>query len=200
MKYCVMMFLFLSGALALQAQTERRIYTSAERENNLSEEERAQSRAEQKRQQALSDSIAFAKAMESIEQLSFVLEADWVTFKRGERVFVSSNTNFISISDDRAVVQVSPVLSGGGPNGVGGITLEGRGSDFVLSTDKNGNVTLRFNVNGSGLSATVTLSMPEGSCRATSKVSPNFHSNTVTLSGLLLPLAESRIFEGQSLF
>ena len=200
MKSYVMTFLFLLGAFTLQAQTERRIYTSAEQENMLGEEDRAQNRAERKRQQALCDSIAFDKAVKAIGQLEFVLEADWVTFKRGTKVYVSSITNFISVSDDHAVVQVSPVMSGGGPNGVGGITLEGNGSNFLLSTDEKGNVTLKFNANGSGISATVTLSMAKGSNRATATVYPNFHSNMVTLSGRVVPLSESRTFEGQSPF
>lgn len=200
MKSSIVTFVLLLGSMSLWAQTERRIYTSAEKENHLTDEERSAKRASQKRQQALNDSIDFAKALQAIESLDFVLEADRASFKRGESLSVSTITNFISVSDDQAVIQVSPVYAGGGPNGVGGITLKGTGSGFKLKTDKKGNVVLHFSVNGVGLSATVTLSMSRGSNRAIATVSPNYHSNTVTLSGWLVPLPESRVYEGISPF
>ena len=198
MKSYVMTFLFLLGAFTLQAQTERRIYTSAEQENMLGEEDRAQNRAERKRQQALCDSIAFDKAVKAIGQLEFVLEADWVTFKRGTKVYVSSITNFISVSDDHAVVQVSPVMSGGGPNGVGGITVEGRPSNIMLKTDKHGNVTFSMNVNGKGISAIIDISMAKGSSFVTATVNPNLNSARVTLTGSIATPEESVVFKGRT--
>ena len=69
---------------------------------------------------AVIDSIKAANAINSLENLSFVLEADKLVLKRGETVFVTPNTNFISLNDDKAVVQVAPRPSGG-PNGVGAL-------------------------------------------------------------------------------
>ena len=78
----------------------------------------------------VTDSIAGLQAGDAIKNASFVLEADAVTFRRGTRVFVNSTTNFISVRGDRAVVQVSPSYSYSGPNGVGGITVDGKVSLF----------------------------------------------------------------------
>ena len=89
-------------------------------------------------------------------------------------------------------------MSGGGPNGVGGITLKGKASNIVLKTDKTGNVTLQYSVNGSLMSATVNLQMLEGTNEATATIDPNLHSGRITLRGVLVPLEESNVFEGQS--
>lgn len=99
--------------------------------------------------------------------------------------------------DDKTVVQVAP-FNGGGPNGVGGITVEGRASDIKLKTDKRGNTYFTMNVLGNGISAMVTISMAKGSNRASVTVNPNFNSNRITLNGILIPAEESRVFKGTS--
>ena len=83
----------------------------------------------------MQDSINYAKALHALETLNFVMEADQLVFKRGRTAFVTSATNFVSLSDDKAIVQVAP-FNGGGPNGIGGITLEGRASNIRIKTDK----------------------------------------------------------------
>lgn len=122
----------------------------------------------------------------SLEKLDFVVEADKLIFKHGETAYVTLNTNFFSLSDDQAVVQIAPFNSGG-PNGVGGITLEGRASNIKMKTDKKGNISFSMSVIGNGISANVSLSLPQGSHRATVTVNPNFSSNRITFSGYLVP-------------
>ena len=183
--------MLLVSAVAAGAQTERRIYTKAE-------QERAQKREVEKRIEAIQDSIRSVEAFTALEQLDFVLEANRLSFKHGETAFVTSNTNFVSLSDDKAVIQVAP-FNGGGPNGVGGITLEGRASNIKLKTDKKGNVTLTMSVSGTGLSATVDISLPKNGYMASVTVNPNFHSNRVTLYGILLPTDKSDVYKGRSL-
>ena len=130
--------LLLLVAAASFAQTEKRIYTSSEKiaiENARIKADstlRAKSKQDakalkelQKRIEAQQDSIAYDNAVKALDSLDFVLEADKIIFKYGDMAYVQSNTNFISLSDDKAVVQVAP-FNGGGPNGVGGITLDGR--------------------------------------------------------------------------
>lgn len=170
------LFLYVTG----QAQTvEKRIYTQAE-------QQAAQEREEQKRTEEVQDSILFVEAVKSLEKLDFVVEADELIFKHGETAYVTSNTNFFSLSDDQAVVQIAPFNSGG-PNGVGGITLEGRASNIKMKTDKKGNISFSMSVIGNGISANVSLSLPQGSHRATVTVNPNFSSNRITFSGYLVP-------------
>ena len=190
-KKWLILVVLLASAVTAGAQTERRIYTKAEQES-------AQKREIEKRIEAIQDSIRSVEAFTALEQLDFVLEANRLSFKRGETAYVTSNTNFVSLSDDKAAIQIAPFY-GGGPNGVGGITLEGRASNIKLKTDKKGNVTLTMSVSGTGLSATVDISLPKNSYMASVTVNPNFHSNRVTLYGDLIPAARSTVFKGRAL-
>ena len=136
-------------------------------------------------------------AVDALEKLDFVLEADQLQFKRGYTAFVNATTNFISLHDAHATVQVAP-FNGGGPNGVGGITLDGKASNIKMETDKRGNVFFTMNVMGVGISARVTISLTKGSNKASATIYPNFHSNNITLLGELMPAEDSSVFKGQS--
>lgn len=185
-----MILLFTEGTIVC-AQSERRIYTKSEQES-------AARRQADKKLEALRDSLAHIDAVKALENLDFVLEADQLTFKRGRTAFVNSNTNFISLSDDEAVVQVAP-FNGGGPNGVGGITVTGRATNIVMKTTRKGDIYFSMNVSGTGISAYVNISLPKGTSKASVTVTPNFHSNRVTLSGELMPSSRSSVFKGTSL-
>ena len=49
-----------------------------------------------------------------------------------------------------------------------------------------------------GISAQIFLTLTNGDNNATVTINPNFNSNTMTLSGSLLPLNQSNIFKGRS--
>lgn len=147
----------------------------------------------------VTDSIAGLQAGDAIKNASFVLEADAVTFRRGTRVFVNSTTNFISVKDGRAVVQVSPSYSYSGPNGVGGITVDGKVSDVRVSEDKKGNIHYSMNVTGIMISARVDIVIIADNSKAYATVTPNFSSNTVRLDGRIVPYSLSGTVEGMSL-
>lgn len=199
MKQLFILIALLLVATTVGAQTEKRIYTSSEKKAQEAQSEEGKlKREEEKRMQAILDSLDFVAAVRALETPDFVLEADRLTFKYGQTAFVTSNTNFISLQDDLAVVQISPFYSGGGPNGVGGITLEGHASNITLKTDKKGNVTYTMNVTGAGLSAAITIQMAKGSNNASVTVNPDFHSHRVTLTGRLLPTELSRVHKGRA--
>lgn len=164
---------------------------------NLTPEQR-EAREAEKRAQAITDSLQFVKAASGLEEMDFVLEADKLVFKRGQIAYVNSATNFISAAKGRSVVQVAP-FNGGGPNGVGGVTVEGSASNINYRIDKKGNAVLQMNVNGVGVSATVNITLYKGSNQATAVISPNFNSNRITLEGLIWRPSESAIFKGRSL-
>ena len=148
---------------------------------------------------ALTDSIASVQARAALQNQDFVLEADNVTFKNGSTVFVNSSTNFISVKGNRAVVQISPSNFSSGPNGVGGITVDGMISDQQITKGKNGRITYSMNVMGIGINAQVEIYMFPDSNSASATVYPNFNSNTVWLSGKIVPYENSNVFEGMSL-
>ena len=193
----ILLALLLTYATA-SAQTERRIYTSSELKSMQTRSEKNELTKEQKKQiEAIRDSIHYAQAIQSLETLEFVMEADQLVFKRGHTAFVTSTTNFISVSDDKAVVQIAPFY-GGGPNGVGGITLEGKASNIRIKTDKKGNTFFTMNVMGTGLSASIEIQLYKGSNKASVTINPNFHSNRITLNGVLLPTEYSSVYKGRA--
>lgn len=147
----------------------------------------------------LVDSVASVQAVAALRNRDFVLEADNVAFRTGNSIFVNSSTNFISVRGDRAVVQISPSNSASGPNGVGGVTVDGAISNYQLQTDRKGRINLSMSVNGIGISAQIELQMIPGSNNAQATVYPNLNSNTVWLSGSLVPYDNSNVFEGSSL-
>ena len=167
-------------------------YPHTGRTDSVADRERA------KREQAVADSLAHLKALRSLDRLDFALEADRLTLRRGRVVFVSSDTNFVTLSGDMATVQVAPFM-GGGPNGIGGITLEGHASNIRVRTDKRGNTTFSMNVFGRGISATLSIRLPAGSNRVSVSIDPNFSSDRIQLTGVLVPLDESRVFKGSAL-
>ncbi len=154
---------------------------------------------EELQMKALADSLASVQARASLKNQDFVLEADKIQFRTGAMVFVNSNTNFISVKGNRAVVQISPSYSASGPNGVGGITVDGIISGQEIRTDKKGRVTYSMNVTGIGINAQVEIYMNPDSNEATATVYPNFNSNTVWLQGRIVPYDNSKVYEGTSL-
>ncbi len=149
--------------------------------------------------EALADSLASIQAAAALRNQDFVLEADNVQFRNGASVFVNSSTNFISVKGNRAVVQVSPSNFSAGPNGVGGVTVDGYISGQEIRVDKKGRITYSMNVTGIGINAQVEIYMTPGSNNATATIYPNFNSNTVWMQGTLVPYENSSVIEGSSL-
>lgn len=101
---------------------------------------RKMARKQMKAEQDARDRLAFEEARKAIEAKEFVLEADQVSFKSGSTAHVSSNTNFVAVQGDKAVVQVAFDIPVSGPNGLGGVTVSGSTSDYRQSVDKKGNI------------------------------------------------------------
>lgn len=146
------------------------------------------------------DSISAVQALAAMNMASFVLEADNVTFRRGYRRMVNNNTNFISLDGNRAVIQVAPSDFHSGPNGVGGVTVQGSVSSVELISEKDeDDVVFRMNVSGIGVSAHVLIRMNVKSNRATATITPNFNSNIITMDGWIVPFEMSSVIEGMAL-
>ena len=157
-------------------------------------------RSEHDRQlRALADSLASVQAAAAIKNQDFVLEANSVMFKNGSTVFVNSTTNFVSVKGNRAVVQISPSNFASGPNGVGGVTVDGMITDRSITKDKRGNITYSMSVMGVGINAQVDIYMYPGTNSANATIYPNFNSNTVWIQGDIVPYENSNVIEGSSL-
>ena len=191
----------LLAALDMAAQnTPAQIRRQQEMQKWHQEMEEFKARSEQRREiNELTDSIAGVQAAAAVKNQDFVLEADQVTFKNGNTVFVNSSTTFVSVKGNRAVVQISPSNFAAGPNGVGGVTVDGTVSGMQRMIDRKGNTTVSFNVMGIGINAQIEIYMTQGTNRASATIYPNFNSNTVWIEGEIVPYANSDVFEGMSL-
>ena len=187
--------------MALMAFAGTNAYAQQETKENKSEQKalRDAERARQKAEAAYLDSLMHQSAVAAIEGRQFVLEADKVVFKRGETAYVNANTNFVLMNDDRGTVQVAFNTAFGGPNGIGGVTVDGNVSNVKMKTTKRGDVNASFAVQGIGISAQVFVTLNRGSNEATVTITPNFNSNTLTLHGKVVPLEQSSIFKGRAL-
>lgn len=186
----------LTMTLAAHAQTERRIYTSSEFKAMQDRAKKQKLTREQRKQlQAAQDSVDFVNAYAALENLNFVMEAERLIFKRGETAVVSPITNFISLKDDKAVVQIAP-FRGPGANGVGGITLTGRATNITIKTNKRGLTTFSMDVIGRGISAIIELNLYKGSNKVNVLISPLFNSEKLKLDGVIVPYEDSRVFQG----
>ena len=187
---------------ALDINAQNKTQSKFQQDMDKWHKDMAEFRARSEQRRALSeltDSIAGVQAAAAVRNQDFVLEANQVTFKNGATVFVNSNTTFISVKGNRAVVQISPSNFAAGPNGVGGVTVDGTISGMERMVNKKGNVTISFNVMGIGINAQIEIYMTPGTNSASATIYPNFNSNTVWLQGNIVPYENSDIFEGNSL-
>lgn len=159
--------------------------------------ERLRKRAQEERQVMHDDSIQFVQAVNAIRSGSWALEASNVTFNNGVTRFVTASTNFVSVDDGQAVVQTAFNNSNvNSPNGLGGITLEGRITSEELKMDKDGNVYYNYGIQGADISATVNIVVTANSNQATATVNPNSSSNQMTFSGYIYPYDTAGVIEG----
>ena len=124
------------------------------------------------------------------------LEANSVQPLNGRVYYVNSNTNFVSLNDGQAMVQIASNSPYPGPNGLGGITVQGSASNVQVKQENNGNVYLSMSVQGIFISATVNLVLYSGTNNAMVTVDPNFSGRNLRMTGTLLPYSQSNIFQG----
>lgn len=141
----------------------------------------------------------FDKAVSALDNQNFVLEADRLTFKYGRSTSVDASTNFVLVEGDRATVQIAFNSAYAGPNGIGGITVEGKTSNVKLEADKKGNISYSMMVQGVAISANVSIFMINGTNQCSAIVTPNFSGNIITFTGSLYQKSESRVFKGRAL-
>lgn len=160
--------------------------------------EREAKRAEQKAQEKAMEQAAYNAAVRALNDQKFVLEANQVVFRRGQNAFVTPTTNFVMMNGNRATIQIAFNTPNPGPNGIGGVTVDGTVSSLKTQMDKKGNVDCSFSVQGTGVSAQVFIRLTNGNNKASVAVSPNFNGNRMTLNGEILPLDQSSVFKGRA--
>lgn len=194
-KFIVLVALFVASTLG--ASVHAQVSTLDTRDNPKAQREAERSR--QKAEAEAQEAALYAAAVQALKENRFVVEVDRVVFKYGDVAYVNTNTNFILVDEDEGSVQVAFNTPYSGPNGIGGVTVDGRVSGIKLKESKKGKINYNFSVQGTGISAQIFLTLSAGSNQATVTITPNFNSRTLTLYGEIVPLEQSSVFKGRSL-
>lgn len=190
MKKIVILILVLICTPAVWGQEEETL-SKKEQKKLAKEKRKAEKKASEERAKELTELM--------LEYQRFVLEADYISGKTGQRAPVSSNLNFIIVDSTEATLQLGSPW-GVGINGVGGVTVDGNVTSFEVSTreTKRGisySVTMFIMTSLGTYDITMWIS---GSGRADATVRGNV-SGQLTYSGQLVPLSQSKVYKGSAL-
>ena len=129
-----------------------------------------------------------------LEGKDFVLEADYLANKIGDRVPVTSSLNFISVDSSVSVLQIGR-NTGIGFNGVGGVTAEGKITRYKLQTDtKRKSFYLSYSVTTAIGSYDINMSV--GADGYASATLSGTTSGQLTYTGYLVPVENSSVYKG----
>ncbi len=180
----LLMSLLLSGGLFAQDQK-----TIKETKKEASQRKKEEKKAKIESQYKLTDSLLKGK--------KFVLEAQFLKYSSGDRVNVVSTLNFISIDSLSAVIQVGS-MQRVGYNGVGGVTVQGRISNWKLEKDdKHKNFYLTLSIQGNIDIYEVNMSIDYAGY--TYAILNGINTGKLTFEGNLVSKEETVIFKGQTL-
>lgn len=127
---------------------------------------------------------------------SFVLEADFLRNRYGQRVPVPSSINFIRVNESTGVLQTGANL-GPGYNGVGGVTAEGRiGKWEIRKNPKSLSYTLSFSIHSQiGHYDVIMVVNSDNHASATIR---GLWPGDLTWDGHLETIYNSRVYKGQN--
>ena len=192
--YIVFLVLALSYSMTGLSQEEEPKASRADRkEQRQWEKEKRQQEKEQETERL----AALTKLM--VEQHRFVLEADHLSDKYGNRVTVSPTINFIFVDSLTCTFQLGSAMAIG-YNGVGGTTIEGRVTNYDYNKtgkDKK-SYYLRMTSMMSIGTYDVTINIRNDGY-ATASIRGNW-SGELNYHGKLVPPHLSRIYKGSSTY
>lgn len=141
---------------------------------------------------------AHDRAMDILKAQAFMVKADYLTVQNRAIPGVIDNTNFIAVLGDKAIVQVSPGMSGG-PNGLGGFTVTGNVTGYKLTTRPGGETVAQYHVSAVVGSCDITVTLARDTPQANVIISNSMRSYRATMRGDIAPIDDS-INKGYSRF
>lgn len=154
---------------------------------------------EQKRANALRDSVAHVVALDLLSSRQYMVTADRLTFPGSKMLHVFPSTNFLLVQGDSAIYQIAPGM-GGGPNGVGGITVKGIISNYRSKVTDKGEAIIAFGLMGSGVSVDVNVNLPKQGTEATVRAQASLAKYNSTIYGNVEPANTRDISIGLSIY
>lgn len=128
----------------------------------------------------------------------YVLEADFLENKTGNRISVSSILNFIKVEDDKGLLQTGSDMNVGS-NGFGGVTTEGNISKYEVQRNLK-SLTYRVSFNLVTSLGIFNIDMTIRSDNSASATITSTSSGRLTWHGHLATLYNSRTFKGMDVY
>jgi hypothetical protein len=165
----------------------------------LSKREQRKLEKELKKEQQAEELAKSAEVVAAmVTQKKFVLEANSLRNKLGESLQVTSALNFVASDSLTGVLQIGDD-AGVGPNGVGGVTVQGDVSDYKYSIhEKSGSYNITYILRTPVGTYDVRLTAYPNS-RAEATISNSTWGGRITFSGYLIPPGLSRVYKGTAL-
>jgi hypothetical protein len=168
-------------------------------EESVDKKSQKQLQKEEKKQQQeaeLAEKSALTEKMINMRQ--FVLEADYLSDQYGNRIMVNSILNFVIVDSTHGVIQFASTTGMGGPNAMGGITTEGRISQYeVTKLKKSGGFNIKILIMTSIGTFDIFFSiMPDGN--ASAMVAGNW-GDKLNYHGRIITLETSKVYKGRSI-
>ena len=190
--YLVSIILFMGWMTPSFAQ-EGKASKEERKEQKLYEKEK------RKEEQAKKKELQVEMTKQMVELQRFVLEADQLSDKYGQRAQVNPNINFILIDSLQGTIQLGSAYNLG-YNGVGGTTVDGRITKYLVN--KTGRKKDAYSIQLMFMSTLGTYDInllvgSEGNASAT--IRGNW-SGQLNYHGKLVPLGVSRVYKGNPSF
>jgi hypothetical protein len=140
--------------------------------------------------------ILYDSTSQVLDNRQFVLEADFLDNLKGRRINVLSSLNFIQVDTTYSVIQIGS-NNGIGYNGVGGITAEGKISNWKMEkNDKNKSIQVSMTVmTNIGIYDVFMDISADGDASA---VISGLRPGRLRYDGKIVPLDESSVFKGHT--
>ncbi len=169
---------------------------SQEETQQLSKKEIKKLQKEQKMAEKAAEAERMAEVTSfMVNQQQFVLEADYLSDKYGQRVPVTPTINFVLVDSLVGTVQFGDAMAIG-YNGVGGVTVDGRITKYEYSVigKKEDSYSIRLILMSSIGTYDITL-MVNSQGYADASIRGNW-SGQLNYHGKLVPLTLSRVYKG----
>ena len=153
-------------------------------------------REQKKAAKAAEQQLLFENTVALLNSKAYVLEAQFLSGRSGYRYIASSTLNFIRVDSTSIVLQIGS-NNRLGYNGVGGVTVKGHITTYKLEiNEKRKTFYLRLNLTCN--SGAYDVFMDGNASGHTIATVTGIYPGSVTYDGQLVPLQESRVYEGQS--
>jgi Domain of unknown function (DUF4251) len=131
-----------------------------------------------------------------LDSMHFVLEADYLSNYRGQRIMAAPSLNYILIDSIKGIIQTGTNFGTGG-NGVGGATAKGTISKWKLTKNEN-KKTYFIKIDFSTDLGFYTVFMDVSADGRASATMTGISRGSLTFDGKLVPLKRSKVFKGRS--